>query len=451
MKLKVLFICLAAIALFSCEEDLDSVGVSMQPDKDKINVFADTISFQASTVKLDSMYSKTIYGLLGNIQDPSFGSLKAGYMCQFYAPEDGDLFVDTVIGHKIDSVSLSIYFSSWIGDSLAPMEVTVHPIVKKLEKNFYTNLDPTKYCDLQTILGKKVYTARNLNIPDENYSPDNLKEIRIKLPAKIGQDLYDEYRKPRPNAFSNLEDFNDFLKGFYLKSSFGSGNLINVYESHILLHYQRTVVGIDVDKNDSIYVAPTNQRFKVTPEVIQLNMYTNADDKDLLDSVKNPDRFFAKSPAGIVSKITIPIPEIIAKIGKKKLSNAKLSFSAFEKEIWDYAMPTSSQMLLVSPDSIVDFFEKKLPPNYVTSYPALNLGNTYNFGNISSLIKKAIEVAPDKNLELLMIPVSFQSQQTSNGGSYYYSTQNFLYPSAVAFKKSAELLRMPIVYTDSDK
>ena len=74
VKLLTLGIALGAALLGSCDDGISLVGPSIQPDRDKINVFQDTIEIQAYTVLMDSIYAKTSSALLGEFYDPTFAS-----------------------------------------------------------------------------------------------------------------------------------------------------------------------------------------------------------------------------------------------------------------------------------------------------------------------------------------------------------------------------------------
>lgn len=430
------------LGLASCDDSLDSVGLGIQPDEDKINVFSDTISFEARTVKMDSLYAKTIEGLLGELHDPVYGNLKAGYICQFYAPEKY-VFPDTVIDNTIDSVMIRIFYRSWTGDSLTPMELSVFPVVKALDKHYYTNMDPAKYCDLTTSWGTQGYTARNMTISDSIYNANTYKYISVMLPTSIGYDFLNESRKPQPNAFTTLDAFTDYFKGVYLKTTYGSGNIIQVDYTDMYVFYRSIFTTTDVDGEDSTYVATTKTSFNVTKEVIQLNSYANNADEELL--VPNDEKTYIKTPAGIFTELTIPIPEIKKRVGDHKFNNAGLSLSAYGQEDWQYAMSLPSNMILIKTDSVKTFFENQKLPDSKTVFSTTLSSYTYNFGNISNLIQNAIENNPDEDLKLLMMPVTYSSYYDSNYQTYYnYATANYLKPSGVTLKKSPDKLKMVI-------
>ena len=454
MKYKViLFGFLSGLLFWACEDTVGDVGMGILPDEDKIGVYTDTVYLDATTVKLDSIYANTIYGMLGEIYDPTYGSLKSSYMCQFYAPESYYVFPDSIIDNKIDSVILRICYHSYLGDSLAPMEVSVYPITKALDNNYYTNVSPSDYYDAQTVWGRKGYTARDLNVSDSvNTANQYLKNLYIRLPDSLGVKFHNEWKKPAPNAFSSSDAFVKFFPGVYVTPTFGSGSILYVGGMYLNegtfvdVHFNYLVNGKDVDGNDSTYVRKDSTTFNVTKEIIQLNNYQSSHDEKLLQP--DEEKAYVKTPAGIFPKITIPIPDIIKKMGAKKFTNAKLSLSVFGKDEWEYSFGFPSKLLLINPDSVTTFFENKLVANNKTSYASTygaSLPYTYNFGNISAVIQDAITNSPDKNLELLVVPIS-----TRTSGTTDYSTSHYLYPSGITIKKGREHMKVAIVATDMD-
>ena len=183
MKTKLFFpALLTSLIYFSCEDSaISEIGNSILPDGDRIEIFKDTISVNLRTVQTDSIYAKTISGALGEYYDPTFGTLNAGFACQFY-PSIGFQNLDNLVDGQIDSIYLDIYYS-YMGDSLTPMELTVYPINKPLEKNYYTSVNPEQFADMSQPLAKYAYTAKNQNIP--NYSLYG--RLSVPMPVEWGQ------------------------------------------------------------------------------------------------------------------------------------------------------------------------------------------------------------------------------------------------------------------------
>ncbi|MDR0543634.1 MAG: DUF4270 domain-containing protein [Dysgonamonadaceae bacterium] len=456
------------IYLISCDDSIDRVGMGIQPDEDKIRTYGDSLPISGTTVKDPVLYAKTMNGLLGNFHDPAYGELKAGYICQFY-PAQGfgtqervdsmDLFT----GGKIDSIQLKILYSAYVGDSLSPMEVSVYPVREStpLTENYYTPLNPADYCDLNTLLGKKAYTARDLNISDSlnlaNITNGNYKVVSVSLSRELGQKFYDEYKAclkdPSRLTFKTPEAMAKFFPGLYVKSTLGSGCLLEVEKTDIFIYssWIRKVADttqVDNYRTDTLVGVAV---LDATKEVIQLNEYIGSHDEQLWE-VSNAEKMYVKTPAGIFAQLSIPTSEIKQKIGNRKFSNVRLSIEAEPPGDGQYnwVFPgtaaasklsmSQSKLLLIEPDSIKTFFEKQKTADGVTSYFTTFDASAYayTFSNIANVIQYAI----DKNIDplvLRLVPVEVAYYTASS--SYYattavdYAASHYLFPSAVTLKK----------------
>ena len=468
MKTKKIVFCLfLGIIYMACNDTVGRVGLGIQPEADKINVFDTTVLVGARTIEVDSVYAKTPNGLLGEFYDPAYGSVKSGYICQYY-PSIGFPYLDSIVDNKIDSVRLNIYYSSYIGDSLAPMEVTVYPVIKALEKNYYTNANPEDYCDMDHPLARYGYTARNMNFSDSVLQLSNYyRYLSIPLPTKFGQDFLDKIRN---NELNTLDEFLNFFPGTYITTTFGTGSMLPVDVTEMLLYYTRETNLSDENGNDSLGYVVSGASFTVTKEVIQLNKFENKNPAFL--TADNPDSTFLKSPAGIYTELTIPIKEIVKGIGKKQFSSVALSLTAYPPSDWTYSLqfpgtsssmvPSltdnttgySSKLLLIEPDSVTNFFEMKKVADGQTSFTTtFNRSTyTYDFSNISNIVQNAIDKAPDKDLKLWLIPVLTTWVQQANSYGYYsysdYMTSQYLYPSGVTLKKGGDNLKVRVIATD---
>ncbi|MDR2622349.1 MAG: hypothetical protein LBC48_07180, partial [Dysgonamonadaceae bacterium] len=67
---------------------------------------------------------------------------------------------------------------------------------------------------------------------------------------------------------------------------------------------------------------------------------------------------------------------------------------------------------------------------------------TYNFNNISNLIRYAIDNKPDEDLKLLLIPVRTSYTFSTQTGYSDYATSYDLYPSGVALKRNNQKIHI---------
>jgi len=471
---RIVFCLLLGIIYMACNDTIGRVGLAMQPENDKVNVFDTTVYITARTIEVDSIYAKTPNGFLGEFYDPSYGNIKSSFICQYY-PSIGFPYLDSIVNGKIDSVRLNIYYSNLIGDSLAPMEVSVYPVVKALDNNYYTDANPEDYCDMSQPLAKYGFTARNMNISDSlmqvwRTNTGYYSYISIPLPVKLGQDYLD---KVKNGELTNIDDFLSFFPGTYITTTYGTGCMLPVDLTQIYLYYTRlTSTLMDENGNDSTGYVVSSASFTVTQEIIQLNSFENKNPAFL--TAPDTSKAYLKTPAGVFTELTIPIKEIVKGIGQKKFSSVALSLKAYpNNEDWDYSLqfpgmstslvPTlssdgttgaSAKLLLIQPDSVANFFEMKKVADGQTTFTAqFNPSTyTYDFTNIANLVQSAIDQAPDQDLTLWVIPVQTTwVQQATSTGAYVnmdYTTSHYLYPSGVTLMIGGDNLKVRVIATD---
>ncbi len=453
MKFKAIIFGLITLAFVSCEDDLNSVGENILPEEDNISVSIDTISFNSSTISVDSIFLKTIEGCLGSFDDPVYGNVEYGYLSNFYASPDSS-FKHKVIDDRIDSVILSIAYTIGIGDSLQPMEATVYgiPEGKTIDKNFYSNVNPWDYASKDLVWAKQSYTARNMNIPDTTYAKSSGHYIDFYLPVHVGQRLYNAWINNR-DVFSDLDKFFNFFPGVYIASTSGSGNVINTYSTNLIVYYTTKIQSVLTEQVDSTVVRYA--LFRSTEEVTQLNKLESKkeDDQKLIDDVS---RTYIKTPSGVITQLEIPLKKIASLTGNGgTFNNVKISLQAETQSDWQYRLPMPSTLLLINPDSVKTFFEKARLPENTYSYAA-SLNSTtlkYDFGNISVLIQNTINdlnnkgINPDdwEPLKLYVMPVELKL--LSNTSSSPTITTNYFKPSGVKLKTGADNLKLYITTT----
>jgi len=440
MKKSIFLVLLSSLLFWSCYDELNKVGPGIQPEGDVIAVFADTVTFSAVTVQTDSVYARSTGGLLGELYDEFYGSIKSDYLCQFYNPPESQPFPREIVDGKIDSVVLRIDFRKsmpWIGDSLTVMQAAVYPVTKPLVLQTYTNIDIDNYYD-KTPLGEKSYTAHSVGVPDSLQ-----KMLFIKLDKELGQRLYDEFKKDAivsNTAFKNQVSFNEFFPGIYVTTTGGVGNIVNVASTSLFICYQVNVkdtAGVNVPRD-------TLTRFSATTEVIQLNRVQN---KDLGQMLNDASATYMKTPAGVYAQVGIPVKAIAEGSKGKKLNNVSFKLKAYPRDAkGGYALQAPPYLLMVPRDSMTGFFErKKLTDSisFVTPFDSTKL--TYDFGNISEFINNRHRNAPDEDtVYVSLVPVNIV---TESGGTVT-AINNYMVPSTVALKVDEQSREMRVVSSE---
>jgi hypothetical protein len=471
---------LTGLALGSCEDNLTQVGVSIQPPGDRITVYTDTFLMTASTIRLDSIFAKTTNCMLGEMHDPFYGTIKSDFLCQFYCAE-GFQFAETPHEGKIDSLDLLIFYpnvsgnrTAAYGDTLLPMQVSVYPLKGPLDRNFYTNDDPEKYCEMNRLLGQTVYTPYDMGITaierafvDLDGSNLYTPVIRIKLPLELGQQFYDE-SIGNPSTFASQNAFNRFFPGLYITNTFGSGNLIYTQGENISLRIAYHTMAKNSQGEDSVVYRA--QIFRSAKDVVQINRFKNSHLDRLLE--ENPTYTYIKAPAGVCTKLVIPARKILNEMDLEDrfINNFTLNLKYLPGDEWDFAYEPPSHLLLLPEDSVKSFFENGYIENYNTSFVSFMYDvsgstsytsttsspvgynpttRTYSFGNISALLRTHIRNSPEKDLSVLLLPVNRISVNTSNNSnSYTYYTTGIthtLLPAGLKIRKEEEFMKIVLL------
>lgn len=447
MKIKTLLtlaITFIATVFIACDDDLNSIGDKIQPDSDNIYVGTDTVRLTAKTVSLeDSIYARTVYGLLGEYIDPVVGKTKSDYFCEFYCPKDM-AFADRV--YSLDSILLDTEFMYFTGDSIAPMGLSVYEVQNPLKAYFFTNIDPKKYTgENPELYGRTSFSVRD--VPDTIINSTSYKTISTRLNLSLAQKLHEEW-KVRPETFKDSESFKKFFKGIYVTTTFGSGTLINTNFSQLRIHYRSYVRNAANTKDSTVY---SQFKLPVTGEVIQMNHIQNDIPKELYEH--SDVKTYMKTPAGVYTEFTIPLNEIIAKAGKnRKINAATLKIKGYTEEEEKSGLIRPSAILLINRDSLPNFFYRRKLHDAETSFLISRnaASNTYDFQNLASIVNHYAEYYKDKatlpDLKYIMIPVSMSYVQGST--TTISDIYNLMYPTSAILRTDPNNLKMPIIFSE---
>lgn len=444
----------------SCKDDISDIGYTTRPENDKVRIVADTLQCGVASAYRDSIYVRTGYPLLGNITDPEYGSIKAGYLAQFYAStklglndtdQDSIIFnilrtsapqelgydtqniyqsrFDSLINNDIDSLTLRIYYTTYYGDSLSPMQLSVYALNKdaKLErepeKAFYSNYDFTKYYSTENLLGKKAYTAANRSLSQEDRNSAGSSYIEIRLDDEFKRHFYRSAieaaiaRDPKGHAaypqykdiFSSIESMREnFLSGVSIQPSFGDGSIIKVFNTAIWFYYRSlhrynkdgTILRNATDTADSTYVTSHQQVMAVTPDVVQMASLGLKDIKKD-ERLKDKESAYITSPQGYYATIDLPIGHAIRHMMDNEdrqdsayfLGGANFQLMCQKPQGALLSSTPVSHVMMVEEKHMNQFFEESKTPEAKSSaigtYVADSINNQiyyYSFGNLSTLV-----------------------------------------------------------------
>ncbi len=478
-----------ATSVFACDDDVNSIGQSIQPDEDDIIIEVDEIYLEAETMPLtaapfDKIYVETETPLLGDFQDPQdpiMSTFKAEYLAQLFTSgstkfEDDK---DAVAPIQIDSVLLNLSFllNQYSGDTISPLVISAFEVNKPLEANYYTNIDPTKYCDKSILLGQRLFNMQSLPISvfgqDANSRNILGRIVKVELDKKMGVDLLEKWRKD-PSVLSDFDNFKEYFKGVYITSDFKNKGMLEVMQTDVNIHYSYKIRKKD-DSADStvLRVMP----LPVTNESIIMNSAKNSSDNNS-SFLTDRQKTYVKAPGAVGTKITINLAEIRKKaIEKTKTEDYLINLARFkmvgmtEEEDKLTVKKRPASLLFVNLDSIsaLRFNQKK--PLISDNVSAVvmkrdNNNNTYNFAignayttdgvsapsayatnNLASLISHYLKREEKiEKLEFLVIPI--QSEETSSRGTNSITGISNLYsPASAILRTDKEYMKMSLIFS----
>lgn len=385
------YIIMAALAILTfsqCDDNTDTVGNSIIPDRDVITARTDTFYAKSATIMVnDSILANTSDVYLGKYTDGTDNStLSSSFITQFGCTENFEFPEEGVIGDSATFTTLRLYIDKYYGDSLNAMRCEVYALDKVLEdiKPYYTNLTPEEFYDSsEAPLAKKVFNVIDHTEHDSIINGGYTRRIDIQLPNSIGNMFIKKFYETDSEGirtgnkyFANTETFiNNIFKGIYVKCTHGDGTLVKIFRSRIDIGFDRLIKG---SKNEPDSIDKLSAPFYSGKEVLQINKFQNTN-IDKLAAEKN--HTYIKTPAGLFTEVILPVLDIIE--NSDTINSARIVFKKYQEGIGT-PHPT---LLMVRKSDMYKFFLKSSLNDDKTSYLS-NLSNgEYIFSNISEMLK----------------------------------------------------------------
>lgn len=483
-KFPLFVLCLLGLFVNSCEDD-NVVGISIHPEEDILQSYTNHIDINTSTITSDSVLSKADYLLFGRYSDELFGEISAEYMTQLDARIGGIILPDTTVvtnksatsgilntlltdidskfgkitaiqngkNFTIDSTMYIMQYSNdfW-GDSTALQAVQVYELNQGLnEKKYYTNVSPSDYCDESILLG------------ESNYQIKNSREIVVPLPNEFGQRISSFYME---NKGKSQKEFNEFFKGVYVKHAFNEGTILQVEVSGILIyyHYDADIVTTYDGKDTIVSSTQLQKKYGLNPLVSTFFLSgnkavkrANAIQHDAWEETVNKinlndqEKTFTYTPAGVYTEVIIPYEEIMDSIKVNASDSTKVKFNSvrlvLHREDMKNKYAYSGQMLMITKDSLENFFLNNRTPDGITSFTCTydSKKGIYAF-NVTRPIQNRLngegKTFPN---EMVIVPVS----RTIVNSDAYYNQQLWMTSTAIYGSNAQENLRpsVDVIYT----
>lgn len=384
-----------AAILCSCDDETTGIG-QFVADDDFIQAYSDTYTAETESHLLDSVYSRSSTAYLGKFTDEYYGTFTSDFLVQINCPEGFELPPNL---QSISSATLGFYYTSFFGDSLATLRLqvdTLNTIINDngLDKNlYYTNLDPGRFYNSQASpLATKDYTVYDMTVSDSLHTDD---DYYPHVSVELGQTFCDNFKSKYEYTtvvngdtihpyFKDSEAFiNNVLKGFYVHVTSGEGSIL--YITDIYLHLTVSYMGRTSDDTaDSLCWASIPMT--ATNEVFITSRFQNPSLDKLVD-----DRTctYLKTPAGLCTKVTLPIEEMYEEHGTDTLNAVSITFQKKrDQSTSPYKMGTPTNLLMVRMDKMKSFFEDNEVYDNYTSFLSTysSTSNSYSFSKLNRLV-----------------------------------------------------------------
>lgn len=453
-----LFAIWISLLFTACNDKLSDLGLTLPSDQ-HVQTLSDTLLLEAQTIPIDSIYSRSTYTLLGQLSDPFFGNFRSSYITRLqHAP--GFKLKHTPINGKIDSVAVEVSYSSWVGDSTTWAKVAVYEVKQLLPESRYSR-DLTPYIKGAELLGTHTYQAGNAK-----------GEHTLKIPVKteLGERIHNASINA-PLSFDTQKNFEEqLLRGLYIQSTTGSGCMLSIYNTTLVLYYTYRYEGKNKAGRDTVMNVVATSRFTNTNQLYMLQQFEDSNIDNLL--APSSEYAYVKSPQGVAMQLTLSQKDMEKAFGKalgdasrtRLINDAQLKLPVNVPSETQTILNPPAYTLLIPKDSIVSFFQNGYTE--LTHPDVFFLSTQYNinqrayvFNNISRLITKHIDqhstqdpqtgsITLKKPLEMVILPVR---RETLSGSKLTANIMNYVFPSGARIQLESGGIRIGVISSSHKK
>lgn len=478
MRLKLLAAIGLAATLYSCDDTTTGIG-DFVADTDEITASAQTFEATTKTLKYtdlnpNGVFSRTSNAYLGKFTDRDFGTYTTDFITQINCTEDFE-FPETM--QDIVSTTLELSYSSFFGDSLAPMRVRVDMLNREIDDDgedlglYYTSYNPEDFYNKnEEALAEQDYAVRDNSWTDEEI--DSIKSANGYYPPLVidldkarkakGEETFSAFLKRKYNEDKkNFKDSYSFihnvLPGFYVHNTSGEGSILYIGAIWLRMKVSYLIESSSGKVDSLVY---TSIPFAATNEVYMSTRLSNSGD-NLEKLAAETHNTYLKTPAGLCTEVKLPLKEMYEALGNDTLNSVSMSFTKY-KNISEnsannpYKMGTPKNLLLIRKSEVNDFFEQKQNYDSKTSFLGTysSTTNSYSFSQVNRLISQIFsdmrtkeEPAEgwDEYNTLVLIPV--KTETDSQGNTIGLSHDLEVNSAKLVGGEDGEKIKMEVIYT----
>ncbi len=209
-------VAIAALFLSSCNDDVTSIGLNLI---DEVGTdFNDTATVTAYSIREDSLNTSALTSnLVGEIEDPVFGPLKAATYAQFALSGASVNFGDSP---TLDSVVLTLQLSSYYGDTTSKADIRVYELTEDLSPDSYYQNSTIAYNESAplnySLTGYSIKPNTKVTVDTGIYNA----HLRIRLSDDFGLFLLS-----KQSEMTGTAAFQSILKGLCIASVSHTGTV----------------------------------------------------------------------------------------------------------------------------------------------------------------------------------------------------------------------------------
>ena len=440
MRRKIIAACMlaACIGMISCDDTTNTIGDSLIDNGDKLSITADTFSVASETMVAGRVIARSSTGYLGRMVDPeTMTTVTGNLMSQFHVLSNYELPAkDSIMSRDAnneiiaDSCDIRLYYSTYYGDSLSQMKMTAYELSTPVKEgeSYYSDFDPEAQGYIRPAAQGGIAEKRSFTLTDyteadsirnrRNYNRNIIVRLNKQYKDKKGV-TYNNYgtyllRKYQqdPSAFRNPYRFlHEICPGFYFKVDGGSGSMAHIQLAQLNIYFKNK-------QNGKVSEISTN--FVSTEEVLQLTNFSN-DNTKLQQLANESGHTYLKTPAGLFTKLTLPMSDIMAGHTNDSINTAKVVLHRINNSSTsDYQFGIPHNVVMVPAGSLQSFFANNRLPDNKTSFMATynSKTNAYEFNNISGIVNlfSRNRTMPEWG-KVVVVPVELQSVTQGTGSS----------------------------------
>lgn len=319
---------MAVLIIASCNKEPDLIGLDLLPEGDRLNMsYTDTSSIIAYSVREDSLITMNLASnLLGYLNDPVFGPVKASFYTQYRLPNNNLNFGDNPVA---DSIVFTLVYNGVYGDSLTQHTVKVYELADSLRTFKKTYYSSSTMPVLPTPIGEATFVPNLLKAD----SVDG-KFVKPHLRIALTQEFANKILSSSAETLSSNRFFAQIFKGLFIDAApIAAGSPGSILHFDMLNEMSRVVLYYHNDKDT------TSVKFLINSSCIRFNNFNNYDyasaSPELLqqfagDTTTMHQHVFLQSMAGSKVKLRIPWLGNIPQNAKIAVNEALLVFTDSE-------------------------------------------------------------------------------------------------------------------------